>query len=425
MTDSTHEAQIEAFEAAWRTAPPPDIAPFITEAAPHRLALLRELVCVDLELRWKRSAESGDNSLPLTLRDYLARFPELGSPDQPPLELLAEEYRVRHRWGDGPTQAMFLEQHPAQSASLAPLLAEIDAELALESIAPQRIAPTTAPMPPPAFDPRAPLPYGDFLLQELIGAGQMGRVYRAWQRSLERPVAVKYLRKSFARNPQAVERFVAEARLIARLRHPGIVTVHGLGRAPGGSYFIVLELLEGGDLGRMLQAGPVPIASAVRWTLQACEALAHAHAAGIVHCDLKPANILLDAHGQVRVTDFGLARSLLDAPTDAGDIAGTAPFMAPEQVSRAWGEIGPHTDVYGLGALLYTLLTGVPPRMGTRLADVLAEVATGVPVPPPSRLRAEVGAELDEICRQCLAGSPAQRFGSVNELAELLRSRCR
>jgi eukaryotic-like serine/threonine-protein kinase len=277
-------------------------------------------------------------------------------------------------------------------------------------------------------DSLAPLAYSDYLLQEMIGAGRFGRVYRAWQRSLGRPVALKYLRKSFQQNPEAVDRFFGEARTVSQLQHSGIVPIHGVGKTPGGGYFIAMDLVDGCDLSRMISRSKVSIADAVRWVIDACEALGHAHERGIIHCDLKPANLLLNKGGQVRVTDFGLARSLGEDARPVDRIEGTCAFLAPEQVCGWWGPMSPRTDVYGIGAVLFNLLTGQPPYRGSTLADVLAQVVSGVPARAPNELRAELPelraelpASVKDVCMRCLAKPPAARYETMRQLGTALR----
>src|SRR5262249_6995705 len=160
-----------------------------------------------------------------------------------------------------------------------------------------------------------------------------------------------YLHKSLLLEPQLVERFIGESRIVARLCHPYIVGVQGLGRTPGGSYYIVMDFVDGPNLADFCKGHEISIREAIRWALHICDALDHAHSMGVIHCDLKPANLLLHADGGIRVTDFGLARSLHGLTPWASGMEGTGPFMAPEQVSRAWGKIGACTDVYGVGAV--------------------------------------------------------------------------
>jgi eukaryotic-like serine/threonine-protein kinase len=258
----------------------------------------------------------------------------------------------------------------------------------------------------------------------MIGAGRMGKVYQAWQQSERRAVAVKFLRKTFLDQPELVHRFRGEARTIARLRHPNIVGIHGLGRTPAGAYFLVMDLVAGFDLDRLGRARAISTAEAIRWAIEMCHALEHAHARGIIHCDLKPANLLLDGDGNLRVTDFGLARSLTEHTPWTAEIEGTAPFMAPEQASPSWGPIDIRTDVYGIGAVLYTLLTGRPPWVGRRLPDILADVISGTPVIPPISLRTDLPKPINDVCRKCLSKAPGDRYASADEVCTALRGVC-
>jgi serine/threonine protein kinase len=223
------------------------------------------------------------------------------------------------------------------------------------------------------------IPYGDVVLLRQLGQGGMGKVYRATWRGSDVPVAVKLLRKPLRGNRTAAAHFRAEAALLARLRHPGIVAVHGIGLLPDGGHFLVMDLVEGSDLAR--QPRP-PVAEALRWVAEAAEAVEYAHGVGVIHCDLKPSNLLLDGAGHVLVSDFGMARSLAGGDAPHG---GSAGFMAPEQTAS------PRTDVYGLGAVLRALLPKRPP-------------------------------EVDALCRCCLAQDPAARYASAAELASALRA---
>ncbi len=271
-----------------------------------------------------------------------------------------------------------------------------------------------------ADDPGPLLRHQDFSLERMIGAGRMGKVYQAWQYSSNRAVAVKFLRKSLLDQPYLVERFKSESQIVARLRHPNIVRVQGLGRTSGGSYFIVMDLVRGPNLLDLGKRRGISISEAVRWTIGACVALDHAHSRGVIHCDLKPANLLLDDDGEIRVTDFGLARSLSGEMPQPDEIEGTGPFMAPEQVSRAFGVLSTQTDVYGIGAVLFTLLTGRPPWPGTRLSDILADVTSSAPVIAPDHFRPEVPESLSDICRRCLAKSPEKRYASLRDVRAAL-----
>ena len=422
MTDEDFEAHVLRFEQAWRLHGPPEIGDYLgvlPASGPERLRLLIELVGNDLEYRWRHPEVAGR----ATLDHYVARHPELIAPDRLPLELIGEEYRVRCRFGDRPSHAEFLSRFRERREEIRAELIRVDRELVEETATlPEPRRPARRSPPPEdlaGLDPGLPLrSHRDFLLRRLIGAGRMGKVYEAREHATGRAVAVKFLRNALLRHPGVVRRFIEEARTIARLRHPNIVGTQGLGRTPGGSYFIVMDLATGPDLARVGRERAIAVDEAVRWATDTCAALAHAHDRGVVHCDLKPANILLDEDGRVRVTDFGLARSLAGEPPWAAE--GTAPFMAPEQASPCWGPIDQRTDVYGIGAVLFALLTGRPPFVGRRLPDVLAEVAGAVPVVAPSRLRPGVPGSLDTLCGRCLAKPCGERFPTVREVHSAL-----
>ncbi len=269
-------------------------------------------------------------------------------------------------------------------------------------------------------EPVRRLSHDDFLLERMIGAGRMGKVYQAWQHSARREVAVKYLRKSLLREPALVERFIDESRIVRRLCHPNIVGVHGLGQTAGGSYFIVMDFVRGPNLAELAKCREIGFREAIRWTIETCSALEHAHSKGVIHCDLKPANLLVDESGRARVTDFGLARSLSGRAPGTAEVEGTGPFMAPEQVSRSWGKIGPRTDVYGVGAVLFTLLTGRPPWLGRTLADILADVASSTPVIPVAEVRPEIPESLGRICRKCLSKPLEDRYPRLQDVRSAL-----
>jgi DNA-directed RNA polymerase specialized sigma24 family protein/tRNA A-37 threonylcarbamoyl transferase component Bud32 len=210
-------------------------------------------------------------------------------------------------------------------------------------------------------DPRAPLEYADFVIERLIAAGGMGKVYRARQRSTGRTVALKALHKRRQADRRVVEKFLQEAQILARLDHPHIVRFEGVGQFPGGGYFLTMEFIDGQSLQTILNHGPLPPVEAMRIVGDAATAIAHAHARGIVHGDLKPGNILLDSMQRVVVTDFGLAQFVAVGASSREPlwiVGGTAGYIAPEV--HGGRRPTPAADIYGLGALLQALLSGDP-----------------------------------------------------------------
>ncbi len=257
---------------------------------------------------------------------------------------------------------------------------------------------------------------GEFILERMLGAGRFGKVYRARRYRDNATVAIKYLRKSYLTEPLIVERFLREARTLAALDHPGIVGITGLGITPAGSYFLVMDWVDGPNLAEVLRSGLPSIDRVVRWMLELSNAIEHAHARGILHCDLKPGNVMVDRNDAIHVTDFGLARPIIGDPELDGRVEGTPAFMAPEQASARWGSIGIHTDVYGLGAVCYALLTGQAPRATNSRREVLNEMLAPTPVIDPGLLRADIPEGLARICVRCLSSTPAARYQTVGEL---------
>jgi tetratricopeptide (TPR) repeat protein len=254
---------------------------------------------------------------------------------------------------------------------------------------------------------------------ERIARGGMGEIYRAEDVQLERTVAIKLLTEGFANDPSVRERFTREALAAARLsRAPSTVTIFDVGEHEGRPY-IVMEYLEGGSLADRLTAeGAQPLGRSLAWLRDAAAALDAAHESGIVHRDVKPGNLLLDAEGRVHVADFGVASAAhLGALTETGTVVGTAGYLSPEQ---ARGERAtPASDRYALAVVAFELLTGRRPYVrDSTTAEALAHVSA--PIPAASRLRPDLPAELDAALARGLAKEPEHRYGSAAELVEAL-----
>jgi eukaryotic-like serine/threonine-protein kinase len=248
-----------------------------------------------------------------------------------------------------------------------------------------------------------------------LGRGSMGVVWLARDETLGRLVALKLI--AAGADPRFGPRLLREGRAIAQLRHPHIVAVHALGET-GGTTFLAMDFLEGGDLDSHLQHKPMPARPAASLVRKMADALAHAHAAGVLHRDLKPSNILLDETGEPHLADFGLAAPLSGAGdlTLPGQVAGTPAFLAPELLAGA-DHGSKQSDIYGLGAVLYVCLTGRAPFIGESTAAILAQIADGEP-PPPRLLNPAVPRDLETLCLKCLEKSPARRYVSAEALRD-------
>lgn len=300
------------------------------------------------------------------------------------------------------------------------------------------------PRPAPAASSSPKL--GDYELLESIGGGGMGVVYRARHLRLGRMVAIKTLPFGGFSRESYVRRFHAEASAAARLRHPNIVAIHEVGEHAGQPWF-AMDLIEGSSLAELIREQPVPITRAVRFVRTIAEAVHYAHTQSILHRDLKPSNVLVDRLDQPHITDFGLAKDLRSDSelTLSGQTLGSPNYMPPEQCgalsptsttsTRAIAQLsvdeneaapvprltlaGPASDVYGLGAIFYHLLTGRPPFQGETVADVLSQLRERDPI-PPRLLNPSVPRDLETIGLKCLEKDPVRRYSTALELAEEL-----
>ncbi|MBV8295578.1 MAG: serine/threonine protein kinase, partial [Acidimicrobiia bacterium] len=260
--------------------------------------------------------------------------------------------------------------------------------------------------------------FGDYELRRVLGRGGMGIVYKARQISLNRPVALKMLRAGLLATEDDLRRFQNEAEAVALLDHPHIVPILEVGRHEDRHYF-TMKLVAGPSLAQRLTDFTADPRAAARLVATVAEAVHHAHQRGILHRDLKPANILLDERGQPYVSDFGLAKRLSGDSelTHSGAIVGTPAYISPEQASGQRGAVTTAADVYGLGAILYALLTGRPPFVGNTIADTLRLVRES-PAESPRRFNNRVPRDLETICLKCLEKDPRRRYADAEALTE-------
>lgn len=266
-----------------------------------------------------------------------------------------------------------------------------------------------------------PLLGGRYQLQQTLGVGGMAVVYRAWDERLERPVAIKILRQDFSQDQDFRERFRMEAKSAANLSHPNIVTVHDFGFDQGRLY-IVMEYIPGTDLKTLIKnRGRFSIEEAINLMVQACAGIGYAHRAGIIHCDIKPHNMLVTPDQRLKVTDFGIARALASIqPNEQHDVIWGSPlYFAPEQASGA--APSPSSDVYSLGVVLYEMLTGQLPFYSND-PDELARLHRDVPPIPPRQINSEIPPALDQIILKVLSKEPAARYRTSDQFGRILLS---
>jgi serine/threonine-protein kinase len=389
-------------------------------------ALLARLLD-DQRRRWHR----GERVL---VESYRQQQPALGSDQGGMLDLIYSEILLREQAGEQPSRDEYLQRFPELAEALA-VQFEVDGALNAQLIAemdhqdvdyPKTVrdpdfAATVrkdAPPPPPLL-PRPGLPeLPGYEVLEVLGRGGMGVVYKARHIDLNRLVAVKMVLAGIHAGPSDLERFRHEAEAVARLQHANIVQVYDVG-SHDGRPFIALEYVDG-SLTRSLAGTPLPPRQAAQWVETLARAVAHAHQQGIVHRDLKPANVLLSRTGVLKITDFGMAKIMVaptSSQTTSGSILGTPSYMAPEQAEGKTRQIGPGADVYGLGAILYEMLTGRPPFEGPSVQATIDLVRHQDPVPPSFRVP-RMPQDLETICLRCLQKEPAARYAGAAELAD-------
>jgi WD40 repeat protein/tRNA A-37 threonylcarbamoyl transferase component Bud32 len=405
-TSDAIDAACDRFEEAWRAGGTrPRIEDYLQQVSEgERPLLLVELALLELFYRGR----AGEPARP---QEYLARFPGLH-----PRWL---ERKIRQQQAVAPPPAEAPTGLPAGPNGMAEAGTIAPVQIAEAGTVPAPSwADATPEVPATGTAERVSMPGYEVL--GVLGQGGMGVVYKARQQALNRVVALKMILHAEHAGADLRERFRIEAEALARLQHPNIVQIHEVGEHNGLPYF-ALEFCAGGSLDDHLDGTPWPPAKAAALVETLARAVHAAHRANVIHRDLKPANVLLNAEGQPKITDFGLAKKLDEqGKTQTGAVMGTPSYMAPEQAGGKPREVGPAADVYALGAILYELLVGRPPFRAATPLDTMLQVLSEEPV-AVRRLQPKTRRDLETICHQCLHKDPKKRYGSAAALAEDLQ----
>src|SRR5262245_15809871 len=400
----------DRFEAAWKAGQRPQLEGYLSdtpltpllsgERGEERSALLRELIVV--EVHYRRG--NGETPVPA---EYQRRFPDHAETID----------AVFH-------EEVALQESGIRGQRMAGLT--LDASLLTPDLAGEAVPSSHLPLSSPTSSdllsdgrPDDPVRVGRYRITAKIGSGSFGVVYQGHDDELRRDVAIKILRRRHISFPNNVDSYLAEARILAGLDHPAIIPVHDVGRTNEGHCYLVTKLAAGNDLRQWLQNARLSVAFAVEIVARVAEALHHAHQRGLVHRDVKPANVLLDADGNPLLTDFGLALREEDFP-EGPVFAGTLPYMSPEQARGEGHLVDRRTDVCSLGVVFYELLTGQRPFSAASEAELLEQVKTVEPR-PPSHLDDTIPRELDRICLKALSKRVSDRYSTALDLAEDLR----
>jgi serine/threonine protein kinase/Tfp pilus assembly protein PilF len=442
----TAETACRLLERLWDAGQRPDVTQLLTEAGIVDAAEAARVLALDQWRRW----HVGER---VPAEEYMKRFPQVAACPEAALELIYGEMLVREELGERPTAEEYQARFPDRAEALRQQLLlhqDLDTEPAATHAPPGagqrtlRIGRGEPAQPIPGL-PAVP----GYEILAVLGRGGMGVVYKALHLGLKRLVALKMILDQPGSRQADLGRFRIEAEAVARLQHPNIVQIYEVGEWSGDDLdlrlpFLALEFVDGGTLGQRLAAGPLEPRTAAELAEILARAMHAAHLRGIVHRDLKPANVLVSngvASGewsksntppsthhsalgthQLKITDFGLAK-LLDTEcgqTRTGEVLGTPSYMAPEQAQGWVREVGPVTDVYALGAILYHALTGRPPFKGASVMETMLKVVQQEPT-PPTQLQPKLPLDLETICLKCLKKDGGQRYGSALELAEDLR----
>jgi serine/threonine protein kinase/tetratricopeptide (TPR) repeat protein len=423
------EALLQEFDLKWEEGGLARRAGGLPGDGPLRRASLAGMVKIDLRRQWQLGRKK-------LLEDYLREYPELGNPETVPLDLIQAEVQARGQAGEAVSWADLAQRFPRQTEQMRRGLDQFfrnPAPAAPPSPAVATKADTNSCelgtlRPEPGSEvgmsgPSAPPPPREadrYRILKELGRGAMGSVYLAEDTQMQRLVAMKQPHFRSGENPDLDKRFYREAYAAAALHHPSICPVYDVGERDG-RLFLTMAYIEGQTLDKVLRARkPLPQRRTIEIVCKLADALEEAHHHGVVHRDLKPSNVMIDRRGDPVIMDFGLARRMEQDVrlTHEGSVLGTPAYMSPEQVQGERDTVGPTSDQYSLGVILYELLTGQLPFQGT-MGQIMARILTEAPR-PPSSLRPDLDLAVEKVCLKAMAREPAARYPSVAEFGAAL-----
>jgi eukaryotic-like serine/threonine-protein kinase len=435
--------RLDQFESEWMSGMVPDIAAWFSDSGSSDRRDLSDLIELDLEYRWKHFSHSANHSaddehgFPLypRLEDYASLLPEHRRKELLVPLLIAEEYRVRTRWGDRPQKQSYLERFSDDRAELEAALAAIDKDFEFEEIDLRSEDSSQSMLDRSTLivskgqdnvtaettnDAVRSVALGKYQLETFIGRGAFGEVWKAYDPALKRYVAIKFPRRDRHFSPEVLRLFESEAQKLASLgRIPGIVTVFDCGESEGLPY-IVSDFIEGESLESRMKGKTLSHEESANIVAEIAAALHRAHIKGLVHRDIKPSNILLDAEERPVLADFGLAIQEEDQLQEGRSVVGTFAFMSPEQARGESQRVDGRADIYALGVVLYRLLTGRLPYLGHTPDEYIDQLLHQEPRPLRS-IDDGIPVELERVCLKCLSKSIAERYTTAGDLAEELR----
>jgi formylglycine-generating enzyme required for sulfatase activity len=402
------EQLVERFEQAWQRGEPPALDDFLPADAAERQAVLPDLVHIDLERRLKAGAA-------VRVETYLQRYPELAARPEVVFALAKAEFLLRRC--DDPELSLdeYCRRFPHCAEQLRDWLAEGATVLSQSRPPSVETGPSeTAPEPD-----ELPARLGRYRVTALLGSGGFGVVYKGYDDELQRHVAIKVPHRHLLAQPEALESYLKEARVLARLDHPHIVPVYDVGRTDDGLCYVVSKFIAGSDLKTKIEAGRPSFPEVAALVATVAEALHHAHRQGLVHRDIKPGNILIDSAGQAYVADFGLALREEDFGRGGG-FAGTPAYMSPEQANGEGHRVDGRSDIFSLGVVFYELLTGRRPFRASSPTDLLVHIVS-VEARPPRQVDDTIPKELERICLKALSKRSSERYTTAADFADDLR----